>query len=231
MAGQSEYMKRILSSLSEKGPLKADVFSHTENAFNIFRAVLKNLESELNSVMGSKDKRVIVKLHERGPYDLEFRISDDILMFTMHTDIFALPESHAARKHSYLSQHPLNAFCGLVSIYNFLTDSLKFQRMNDVGVLMGRIFINREGHFFTEGKKQLGFLFSDFEKNRVDEVSLRSVVEVAIIQALESEIQTPPFDQMKVISVHEVMEKSLANVVSTGKRLGFKLQSDTDLIQ
>jgi hypothetical protein len=213
------------------GPLKADVFANTERSFNLFRTILKNLESELGSMMDTKDKRVIVKLHERGPYDLEFRISDDILMFTMHTDIFSLPESHPARKHTYLSQHPMNAFCGLVSIYNFLTDSLKYQRMNDVGVLMGRIFINREGHFFTEGKKQLGFLFSDFEKNQADETSLRSVTEVAILQALESELQTPPFDQMKVISVHEVIEKSLANVVSTGKRLGFKLQSDADLIQ
>ena len=33
---------------------------------------------------------------------------------------------------------------------------------NDLGYLIGRIFINHENHFMVQGKRQLGFLYNDF---------------------------------------------------------------------
>ncbi|MDQ3050702.1 MAG: hypothetical protein M3Q95_07445 [Bacteroidota bacterium] len=223
-------LELIKKSLVEKGPLKVDVYQKTEVAFNQLKIVLKNLEVELLQAMNAVDKRVVVKYVERGPFELEFRISDDILIFSMHTDIFTFQEGNQIWKNSYLTDERSRGYCGIISVYNFLTDSLKFNRVNDLGVLIARLFINNENHYFVEGKKQLGFLFNDFDKDELSNEKLREIAESTILFSLNFDILTPPFDQVRMISVKELIEKNLAGVISTGKRLGFKLQSDGDII-
>ena len=219
----------IVKSLTDKGPLKIDVYQQTEQAFNNLKNILKQLETELLEVMSAIDKRVVIKYTERSLFDLEFKISDDILIFTMHTDAYTFSSSHQLWQNSYVSEKRNNSYCGMISIYNFLTDSIKFNRTNDVGLLIARIFINSENHFFVEGKKQLGFLFNDFEKDVLDEARLREVVESAVLHTLNFDIHTPPFDKVQMISVQELNEKNLASVLTTGKRLGFKFQADPDI--
>jgi len=229
MEQKNTTFENIKASLVEKGPLKIDVYQKIESGFNLLKTVLAELESDLLKSMSGVDNRVVVKFSERGPFELEFRISDDILIFSMHTDIFTFQEGNPLWKTSYLADNKMNSYSGIISVYNFLTDSLKFNRANDIGVLIARIFVNRENHFFVEGKKQLGILFNDFEKDELTKSNLREIVESAILFALNFDIITPPFDQVKMISVQELIEKNLANVVSTGKRLGFKFQSDSEI--
>jgi len=219
----------ITKSLIEKGPLKIDVYQKTENAFSSLKTVLRKLEADLLEAMSKVDQRVIVKFTERGPFELEFRISDDILIFSMHTDIFTFEDGNQIWKNSYLSENKTRGYCGIISVYNFLTDSLKFNRVHDMGVLVSRIFINNENHFFVEGKKQLGFLFNDFDRDELSDIKLREIVESIVLFSLNFDILTPPFDQVKMISVRELNDKNLANVISTGKRLGFKLHSEGDI--
>jgi hypothetical protein len=219
----------IKKSLIEKGPVKVDVYQKTESAFNRLKTVLKALETDLTETMSKVDKRVAIKFSERGAFELEFKISDDILIFSMHTDIFTFPEAHPVLKNSYLSANKTRGYCGIISVYNFLTDSLKFNRVNDMGVLIARIFVNHDNHFFVEGKKQLGILFNDFETDELNDVRLRDIAETSVLFSLNFDIITPPFDQVKMISVQELIEKNLAGVISTGKRLGFKFQSDSDI--
>ena len=45
----------------------------------------------------------------------------------------------------------------MINIYNFLSDSFVYDRERDLGYLVARVFLNKEGHFFVQGKKQLGF--------------------------------------------------------------------------
>ncbi len=229
MEQSNKSFELILKSLQEKGPLKIDVYQKTESAFNLLKTTLKQLESDLLEAMSKIDKRVVIKFTERGLFDLEFKISDDILIFSMHTDTFTFHESHPIWKKSYVTDNKNNAYCGMILIYNFLTDSLKFNRVNDLGVLIGRMFINSENHFFAEGKKQLGFLFSDFENDELNPARIRELAETAVLHILNFDIFTPPFDQVKMISVKELNEKNLASVVSTGKRLGFKFQTDSGI--
>ena len=40
-------------------------------------------------------------------------------------------------------QNQLGTFCGIINIYNFLSDSFKYNRESDLGYLVGRIFINK----------------------------------------------------------------------------------------
>lgn len=207
-----------------------DVFENLQKIFHSLRTVCRGLEHDLQNSLVKIDKRIQVKYSERGNSDIEFRFCDDILIFSMHTDAYTFPQSHQIWKNSYVTDDPSRHFCGMISIYNFLTGSLKYNRINDQGLLIARLFVNRENHFFVEGKKQLGLRFTNFESDIATLDRLRDVVETAILHCLEVDIFTPPFELVKAISVQELIEKSLANVVSTGKRLGFRLQSDNDLI-
>ncbi len=231
MSEPSSTHEQIMKSLIEKGGLKLDVFKNTQLAFGWLKSSLRDLELSLRKEMQKIDKRVVIKYIDRGPFSAEFRISDDVLIFNMHTNIFTFHESHSIWRTSYVQDQNLRTFSGMISIYNFLTDSLNLNRSNDVGYLIARIFVNKEMHYFMEGKKQLGFLFNDFGHEVINELKIKAIVESAVAYCLNFDIYTPPFDKVNVISVQEVTESSLSNLTATGKRLGFKLQSDSDLIE
>ena len=220
--------QHILRSLSEKATVKLDVGQNAEWAFSLIRAALKKIESDVAAEAQSIDKRISVKYVERGPLDVEFRISDDIIIFSLHTDAFTFPDGHPLWKHSGMRAEHGKGYFGMISIYNFLTDSVKFNRVNDQGVLIARVFIDKNRHFFMEGKKQLSTLFNDPGQVLFNEEHARIVAEHLIAHCLDFDIIAPPFDQVRIISVQEMIEKSLSSIVSTGKRLGFRLQSDTD---
>jgi len=217
----------IMDSLKEKAGVKIDAYRNLELAFTDLKSILKLMEASIRKEVRKFDKRVVVKFIDRGPFDAEFRISDDILIFTMHTDIYTFDQSHSLWKTSYVKENNIRAFCGMISVYNFITDSFNYNRYNDVGYLIARLFVNKESHFFVEGKRQLGFLYNDFERSKLEKNALRSVVESSILYSLNFDIYTPPFEQVKILSVQEVFEKNLARMVKTGKRLGFKFQTDS----
>lgn len=230
MKPEESSLDNIVRLLGEKAPMKMDVFENLQSVFHSLKGVCRSLEHELQDSLAKIDKRIQVKYSERGNSDIEFRFCDDILIISMHTDAYTFSPSHQIWKNSYVTEEPSRHFCGMISIYNFLTGSLKYNRINDQGILIARLFVNRENHFFVEGKKQLGIRFNNFETDIASNEEIRSIVETAILHCLDTDILTPPFENVRAISVQELIEKSLANVVSTGKRLGFRLQSDNDLI-
>jgi len=94
-----------------------------------------------------------------------------------------------------------NSYCGIIYIYNFLADSFKYNRLDDLGYLIGRIFINRENHYFVEGKRQMGFLYNNFGTAVIDKKALRAIIETAIMYAMEFDLLVPPYDVVKIASV------------------------------
>jgi hypothetical protein len=148
----------------------------------------------------------------------------------MHTNIFEFDRSHQVWKSSYIKEDHGRSFCGLINIYNFLNDSFKYSRVNDLGYVIGRIFINKENHYFVEGKRQLGFLYNDFVHSTVDDAALKAVLESTILYCLNFDLFTPPFDAIKEISVLDMQSASDSMQIKTGKRLGFRFQADSDEI-
>lgn len=224
----SDKFNHIVKSLSDKAVAKLEVGENAVWAFGLLKSQLRKLEQEIAAVAVEIDKRISVRFVERGPLDLEFRVSDDIIIFSLHTDAFTFDEAHPIWKHSGMRSEHGRGYFGMISIYNFLTDSIKFNRFNDQGILVARLFIDRHKHFFMEGKKQLGLVHNSPGVELFTESAARDIAEIIISHCLDFDIITPPFDQVRIISVQEMIEKSLSSVVSTGKRLGFRLQSDTD---
>ncbi|CAN5792929.1 hypothetical protein BH11BAC7_BH11BAC7_35500 [soil metagenome] len=219
----------ILELLKEKASLKQDVYKNTVDIFHELKHVVREVVDELRPLAYAIDKRLIVEQRDKGEFEIELRVAGDVLLFHMHTNVFEFDTSHQMWRTSYVKEDTSNSFCGMINIYNFLADSFKYNRANDLGYLVARVFLNKEDHYFVEGKRQLGFLYNDFSNAILDRQGLRNIVESSIVYCLNFDLFTPPFEEMKVVSIGQVMEESSMMSVKTGKRLGFRFQADTDV--
>ncbi|HLG34498.1 MAG TPA: hypothetical protein VI757_06415 [Bacteroidia bacterium] len=218
----------ILKMLAEKSLLKQEVFHKTRQIFSDLKSTLKEIHSDLKASVKIYEKKLSLEYFEKGDYEVEFRIAGDSIIFMMHTNVFTFDREHNIWKTSYVQEDNARSYCGVIYIYNFLADSLRFSRANDVGYLIGRIFVNKDLHFFVEGKRQMGFLYNDFAHAVLDKDNVRSVIESAILYCLDFDLYSPAYENVKEISVQQILESTLQQRIVTGKRLGFRFQADDD---
>ena len=216
----------IINLLSDKSSTKQKVYRITQQSFADFQDILNDTAVRLNKVVS--DPNVNVSYEESGDFDAKLKFSGDTLLFNMHTNVFTFPSSHHMYKTKYIKEDGMRAFCGLINIYNFLSDSLKFNRLNDAGFLIARVFINQDGHFFLEGEKQLGFLFNDLANQKIDKDSIQAIINCAMEYSLNFDLQTPNFNDVKIVSVHEILNIDNNHKIKTSKRLGFKFSHETN---
>ena len=117
-----------------------------------------------------------------------------------------------------------NSYCGLINIYNFLSDSFKFNRNADEGYLIGRIFINRERRYFVEGKQQTSMRAAEFGKSEIGHDALIAILEEAIWFALNFDLLMPPYEDNKRVTVDQFNTKMDNSKFVTGKRLGYDFE-------
>lgn len=215
----------ILKSLETKACLKQLIFRNTNTVFEQFKSNAKSLMDSLVKGMADKDPNIELSYTENGAYELQLKIAGDTIFLTMHTNVFNFYDDHFIHKTPYCQKDPTNVYCGMIEMYNFLSDSFKFDRLNDTGYLIGRIFINKENHFFVEGTRQLGFLYSDFDNMVLNDVYIAAILESAILYSLDFDLWAPAFAEVQELSVAEMIYKSGVTPHKTSKRLGFDLES------
>tara|TARA_B100000902_G_scaffold97630_1_gene100207 strand:- start:429 stop:1118 length:690 start_codon:yes stop_codon:yes gene_type:complete len=220
----------LFNLIKDKGVLKQDVFSNIILNFKVLKNVLKEIGDDLKDRMAKIDDRVIIEYKDSGEFEAQLRVSGDLLLFQMHSNVFKFDMNNNLWKTSYLKENPQRGYCGLINVYNFLNDSFKYNRLNDVGYLIGRLFINHENHYMVEGKRQLGFLYNDFINSTIDKDQFKSIVQSAILYALDFDLLVPNYDIVKEVSVNQVKQISDTLKMRTGKRLGFVFQNNNDEI-
>ena len=218
--------EQILQNLDGKSTTKQIVYDKTSGIFAKVKEILSNIAGGINNEIQSKDKRVRLEYNDRGQFESEIKVASDILIFSMHSNVFLFDREHQVWKTSYVQNDKQNAYCGVISIYNFLSDSFKYSRMDDLGYLIGRIFINKNQHYFVEGKRQMGFLYNNFGSAVLNEEDLTKIIETAILYTLEFDLLVPPYDTVKLATVNQMNTKIDSSRFQTGKRLGFKFNSD-----
>ena len=222
---------QLLELIKVKSVLSKDT---TDVVFEIFmqlKDLLSRMDKSLRNEVKEVDSRIKIQYNDKGTFEAELKVADDVLILMMHSNAFVFDENHALWKTGYIREDHSRATCGIISIYNFLVDSFKFERKNDAGVLIARLFINREKHFFVEGKKQMGVLFNDFGNDVLDEKMLQSIVETALLFSLAIDIIVPPFEHVKTITVADVIQYSLQASFETSKRLGFKSENNAGSVE
>ncbi len=218
----------IIGALKDKACNKQKVYKLTFSAFETLKKVLREIATELSEEMSKIDTNVEIKYESTGTFEARLKFSGDVLVFNMHTNIFNFQDDHYIFKTSYVQEDQSRSYCGMIQIFNFLADSFKYNRIQDVGYLVGRIFINKDKHYFVEGKRQLGFLYNDFEESLLDKSKLKAIVESAILYSIEFDLLVPPYDEVKQLTLAEKIEQIGSMAIKTGKRLGFRFQADND---
>lgn len=218
----SEKLIEIIDGLNNKAALKQHIYRNTITVFEQFKKCASEIADKLTPEVISQDKSLEVGLSEIGEFEFHLKFSGDTIAFIMHTNVFSFPPEHEVSKSSYVDEAPDRGYCGMIQAYNFLSDSLKYRRLGDIGYLLARIFINCEGNFYVDGQRQLDFLFKDFNKQKIDNESIIKVIEQTMLYALDFDLYIPPMDTMKEITVQEKDYFNNPRGFVTGKRLGFK---------
>lgn len=218
--------QEIIQRLAKKSVVKYQVYDNTYAIFNDIKSVMSIMANETREELTSLGADIPVEYKERGEFEVEMKAAGDLVLATMHTNIFEFPRTHFVQQTQYVKEDITRSYCGIISIYNFLADSFKYNRMNDVGYLIGRIFVNKDNHFFVEGKNQLGFIYNDFASNTINHEVIRNIMETALLYSIDFDLLVPPFDMVKEISVQEMNFIASSISLKTGKSLGFKFEAD-----
>ena len=216
----------IIKTLSEKSVMKMNIYKQTREIFKIFKENLKEIDQDLRNRVNAGSTKLSFAYEEKGDYETSLTFAGDTLVFHMHSNIFNFDKSHYIYNMPYVKQDENRAYCAVINVYNFLSDSFKYNRENDLGYLIARIFINKEKHFFVEGKRQLGFLYNDFGTREIDKEATMAIIESSILYALDFDLLTPNYDQVKQVSIAELYYNSEVLQQKTGKRMGFMFQAD-----
>jgi hypothetical protein len=218
----------IQELLCKKASTKQHVFRITQDIFRDMKMAMRGLETGLSPALSKDAPFVEVRYIDKGDFEAHLKFGGDTLVMMMHTNIFDFEDAHRINHSDYMKEDPLREFCGMIQLYNFLSDSIKYNRDNDFGYLVARIFINKDKHFFVEGKRPLSFLYTDLEKNIVSEIALRTIIEEAMLFCLNFDLLAPPLENISYLSVEQKNLMSHSSGMPTGKRLGFIMSSDNN---
>jgi hypothetical protein len=223
-----ELKESLKNLVFDKSDLKQRVFAATKETFELFRTITRELISTFQEVNRSEGRNVAFEFTDHGDFEFEVKFAGDVLVFDMHTNVFEFSRDHQVMKSQYIREDSRRSYCGVIRIYNFLADSFTYHRDQDLGYMIGRVFVNCEKHYFIEGKRELGMLYNNFNIALINSESVQSIVESAIEYTTNFDLLTPPYDEVKMVSVGEMRNVMDKKSMATGKRLGFRFQADTE---
>jgi hypothetical protein len=67
---------------------------------------------------------------------------------------------------------------------------------------------------------------NSFGSKIIDREALMNIIETAVSYALEFDLLVPPYDIVKIVSVDQMNTKIENSKLQTGKRLGYKFNSN-----
>lgn len=215
----------LCKQLYEKNNMKINTYKKAEAFFS-------QLKKEAESFVSCFDKthpNSVVNVNFESKQDKSFSLTfgSDVLFFMLHSNVFSFNRDHEVMKLTYIKENKNRAFCGIVNIYNFLSDSIFYNRYNDLGYLIGRVFINEENHYYVDGKKEVGQIYNNFANNKVSDDIIKTLLEAAIKYSIGFDLLVPPYEEVKEITVMDMIGiDNMRTPVKTAKRLGFRFQAD-----
>jgi hypothetical protein len=217
----------ICQLLIQKGELKQQIYSSTLESMELFKQCAKEFEDYYEENCAEQHPRVSVDYNGKNLHEFKLRFAGDVLIFLMHTNIFEFPRDHEVMKTPYIREDQTRSYCGVIHIFNFLSDSFRYNRINDSGYMIGRIFINKDKHFYVEGKRELAKVLNNFNNRELDKQSVEEILRSAIQYTINFDLLVPEYSNLVEISVNDILQIEDQNMIlKTGKRLGFRFEPD-----
>lgn len=219
-------LEHIHHLLESKSTAKQITYKNLLAAFSILNKESKRIVNELKKKPGSADEDVTVDFDQINEHEFQVKLAGDLLSFVLHTNVVTFDDEHTVMKTAYVHENEVNRYFGQIMIYNFMSDSVKFNRVNDPGYLIARILINHENRFLVEGDGQLGQLFNNITEKMISEEDLNSIVKFSLTAAIENDLMAPPFPQVRFITLYQKMEKT--QELGAGQKIGFRMQYNSE---
>lgn len=214
-------LNRIQQLLEYKSTAKQVTYKRLIHAFETLAKESKRVISELKKRAKPGDADVTLDFKRVNEHEFQVKVAGDMIIFVLHTNIVTFEDSHDVMKDAYIQSAEINRYFGQIMIYNFMSDSLQFHRINDPGYLLARLLINHEGRYIIEGEGKLGVVFSHISESPITEADLNILVKLALTLAIENDLTAPPYNQVKFITLHQKIEKTLE--LGAGQKIGFRM--------
>jgi len=219
----ADRLDQIFDGLKQKSTAKQAIYRNTLATFDTLRKVTQELVVELSRKITPVDSTVVIEYRPVNDMEFHIRFSGDLLVFVMHSNIVTFPDDYGPMPTKYVEEDFRRRFFGHIMAYNFMADSIKYQRMNDPGYLVGRLLINIDNHYFLEGVQQLELPDNDMSDNKITADALKLFVESAMIAAVNNDLIAPPLDDIQKISVKQKLENQQ---VSRPSKVGFSFSHE-----
>ena len=214
----------IIDKLQNKACLKQDIYKVTHKVFDDLKTLTKKMAEEINAKLPKDiDDKVRLIFTDINEFEFRLKFSGDTLAFILHSNVVTLQPNHPVMDNDFVKEDESRSFFGSIRVYDFLSDSLKYNRFQDAGILMARMLINKDNHYYIDSGLHFKALKQNIEKNEVAEKNLRFFIENAMITAMEVDLIAPEYKDIFTVSLQQHFDN---NQGDAGTKLGFQMSLD-----
>jgi hypothetical protein len=226
MKSEEPHIDHILEKLTTISVLKQKTYRNIIKVFKDLRTVADKMVDKLDSKMRNVDKNVDVELIDISEFEFHIKLSGDILVFMLQTNIVTLNEAHPVMQSPHVQEDRSRGYFGHIMIYNFLSDSVRFNRLDDPGYLIARLMVNHESNFFVEGVRQLNFLFTDISNNLITNDWLIMILEKSVLAAIDIDLIAPNYPDIRIVTLKQKINNE--HPMGRGEKIGFQMSADNE---
>lgn len=227
MSHYQDPMQHIANMLETKCCAKQEAYRNLKSVFEMQKEEALKVIGSISGNIKKKDKDITLAVTNVSENEFHVKVAGDLLVFFLHTNIITLDKEHRVNKSKYVIDNPMRKYLGQINVYNFMADSFTYNRINDPGYLISRFFVNFENHFFVEGDGQLNYMFEGISGHPFTAADISIFIQLAISQAIDSDLVTLPFPSIRSITLQQKIEKSLA--LGGGQKIGFQMSYQQEL--
>jgi hypothetical protein len=213
----------IITGLEQKSITKQAIYRNTKEAFDRMKEISQDLVLELTNRITSQDANVLIEYRLISDLEFQIKFSGDLLVFVMHSNIVTFPDDYEIMRTDYIEEDFRRRFFGHIMAYNFMADTIKYNRLDDPGYLVGRMLVNIEKHFCIEGVKQLDLPYDQISRNVIKDDTLRLILESAMIAAVNNDLMGQDVSDIERITYKQKLENSQ---LSRPRKLGFMINHE-----
>ncbi len=216
----------IINGLHQKSSTKQAIYRNTLQTFNTMKVISQELVAELTERVTKLDKDVVIEFRDISEHEFHIKFSGDLLVFVMHSNIVTFPADYDIMRSPYVEEDFRRRFFGHIMAYNFMADTIKYNRLNDPGYLVGRMLVNIDNHFCIEGVKQLDLSAeraANMAENVISDKVLRIIVESAMVAAINNDLLGQNVEEIERITLKQKLENAH---LSRPHKLGFQIEHE-----
>lgn len=212
----------IVNGLHQKSVTKQAIYRNTKATFERMKDIAQDIVGELTERVTKQDADVLIEYRNISEFEFHVKFSGDMLMFIMHSNVITFPEDYELMRNAYIEEDFRRRFFGQILAYNFMADTLKYNRLDDPGYLVGRMLVNIDRHFVIEGVKQMDLPYDRISQNVINNKTLRLIIESAMVAAVNNDLMGQDVSEIERITLKQKHE----NMITQPRKVGFRVSHE-----